>query len=140
MRLDKIRFARVISLVSRFAGRSLFDDEMQDLDAAMDIEVPTQTNYVPVEAVDELLKTMAYGEKIPAIKAYRVLTGAGLKESKDAVEKRWQSPVKPDTRVDSMLKKIDEQIGGVVPGVDYVLSKDVNTLHTIKDFIKSFYH
>jgi hypothetical protein len=31
------------------------------------------------------------GEKIPAIKAYRLLTGAGLKESKDAVEKYWVS-------------------------------------------------
>ena len=32
---------------------------------------------------------MMGGERISAIKAYRVLTGAGLKESKEAVEQYW---------------------------------------------------
>ncbi|MFG1792444.1 ribosomal protein L7/L12 [Nocardia sp. NPDC049149] len=36
--------------------------------------------------VDEL---MAQGKKIQAIKRYRELTGAGLKEAKDAVEHRY---------------------------------------------------
>jgi ribosomal protein L7/L12 len=42
--------------------------------------------------VDELLLYMGKGtQKIEAIKAYRNLTGAGLKESKDAVERYWVS-------------------------------------------------
>jgi len=38
---------------------------------------------------------MASGQKIEAIKAYRALTGQGLKESKDAVEAA-QGPAKPN--------------------------------------------
>jgi ribosomal protein L7/L12 len=39
----------------------------------------------PNDVID-LLRAMADGRKIEAIKAYRTLTGYGLKESKDAVE------------------------------------------------------
>lgn len=47
------------------------------------------------EEVDELLKQMLSNQLIPAIKAYRVLTNAGLKEAKDAVE-RYHGPIVAD--------------------------------------------
>ena len=39
------------------------------------------------DGFEEVRVLMAKGEKVPAIKLYRELTGAGLKEAKDAVEK-----------------------------------------------------
>jgi len=56
------------------------------------------TTDMPVKAdpqqVDDLMKWMVEGtHKIEAIKAYRTLTGLGLKESKDAVEKYWVSRI-----------------------------------------------
>src|SRR5882757_6254024 len=88
MKLDKIKFARVISLVSRISNRTLFDDEMMDIDAAIDIDVP-KPEPLPspiISDVDNLMALMKEGaRKIEAIKAYRNLTGSGLKESKDAV-------------------------------------------------------
>lgn len=39
--------------------------------------------------INELMRAIHAGEKISAIKAYRSLTGYGLKEAKDAVEKDW---------------------------------------------------
>ena len=45
-----------------------------------------------VELIDALMKYMVEGtHKIDAIKCHRSLTGFGLKESKDAVEKYWIS-------------------------------------------------
>lgn len=42
--------------------------------------------------LDNLLRLMHQGtQKIEAIKVYRNMTGAGLKESKDAVERYWVS-------------------------------------------------
>ncbi len=41
------------------------------------------------EAIDDLLRQMLIKDKISAIRAYRALTNAGLKEAKDAVEKYW---------------------------------------------------
>ena len=136
MKLDRLKFAELIGYVSSFYRME--KEDIEKIDSLIDIEVPVQTNHVPCEAVDDLLKQMLAGEKIPAIKAYRVLTGAGLKESKDAVEKHWNVS-KPDTRVDSMLKKISEQIESPRDDVDYVLNTDGNnSLSDIKDFIKSF--
>ncbi|MGW1956036.1 ribosomal protein L7/L12 [Streptomyces sp. NPDC001920] len=37
--------------------------------------------------MDEVVALAREGKKIPAIKAYREITGAGLKEAKDAVER-----------------------------------------------------
>jgi hypothetical protein len=44
----------------------------------------------PVNDLDNLLMLMAESErKLEAIKAYRALTGAEFKESRDAVERYW---------------------------------------------------
>ncbi|MEU7632264.1 50S ribosomal protein L7/L12 [Nocardia sp. NPDC049220] len=39
--------------------------------------------------LDEVDALLAQGKKIQAIKRYRELTGCGLKEAKDAVERRY---------------------------------------------------
>lgn len=87
MKLDKIRFARLISFISHAVGE-LQREDIEEIDCIIDVDVP-ETSKASCEAVDELLKQIALNERIPAIKAYRNLTGAGLKESKDAVEKYW---------------------------------------------------
>ena len=46
----------------------------------------TGPDHVAAIADPELLSLLAQKQLIPAIKRYRELTGAGLKESKDAVE------------------------------------------------------
>ena len=89
MKLDKIKFARLVAFLSR-NGFDGFEDNIQALDDMIDIDVSAQEKlYVSAELVDELLRQMALGNKIPAIKAYRELCNAGLKESKDAVEGYW---------------------------------------------------
>lgn len=137
MKLDRLKFAELIGYVSSFYRME--KEDIEKIDSLIDIKVPVQTNHVPCEAVDELLMLMAEGtRKIEAIKAYRSLTGAYLKEAKDAVERYWNVS-KKDTRVDSMIKKIDEQMDGYKSDVDYVLnSNGDNSLSAIKDFIKSF--
>jgi len=90
MKLDKIKFARIIGYIERVYALNLNQNDVEKLDNLIDIEVPVQEKlYVSAELVDELLRQMALGNKIPAIKAYRELCHAGLKESKDAIEGYW---------------------------------------------------
>lgn len=47
-----------------------------------------EDNRIPAhERKQEFLDALAQGQKIQAIKIYREMTGSGLKEAKDAVEK-----------------------------------------------------
>jgi len=92
MKLDKIGFARLIAhCVSN--GMTAGDWEIEKLDELTEINVPQpKLGMANVEDVDRLLMLMAQGtQKIEAIKSYRNMTGAMLKESKDAVEKYWVS-------------------------------------------------
>lgn len=92
MKLDKIKFGKLIAhLCSN--GFSAGDWEIERLDELIDFEVPEQPSSIAkCSDVDQLMALMAEGtRKIESIKAYRILTGAGLKESKDAVEKYWVS-------------------------------------------------
>jgi Ribosomal protein L7/L12 C-terminal domain len=94
MKLDKIKFAQLIAYISNIVSRQSIDStDISMLDDLIDIEVPTQVaNIVKCSDVDQLMALMNEGtRKIEAIKAYRTLTGAGLKESKDAVEKYWNN-------------------------------------------------
>lgn len=84
MKLDKIRFAMLVSWIGR-RGIELDADDCNELDNLINITVP-DVEFTCVEKVDDLLRGMIDG-LIPAIKAYRALTNAGLKEAKDAVEK-----------------------------------------------------
>jgi len=48
-----------------------------------------QRGNVEIDTIHAMLKAMQDGQKIEAIKAHRSLTGYGLKESKDIIEKYW---------------------------------------------------
>jgi hypothetical protein len=89
MKLDKIKFARLISFLGTLTNRDLDNDEIEWIDRMIDIDIePVKTDKVPCEAVDELLKQIINPDGfISAIKTYRSLTGAGLKESKEAIER-----------------------------------------------------
>jgi ribosomal protein L7/L12 len=57
------------------------------VDQVYHLENKTQASgFIAPPVVDELMKSLRTNQKISAIKAYRTLTGYGLKESKDAVE------------------------------------------------------
>lgn len=91
MKLDKIRFARLIGMITSLAGRTLDSDEIEAFDYVCDVDVPI--NRVSETDVCELLKQINSPDGfIPAIKAYRVLTGAGLREAKEAIEKYRSIP------------------------------------------------
>ena len=100
MKLDKIKFAKVVSWISRITnGLEFAEDDLKELDNIIDIKAPT----VDINDVNSLLDAMQAGRKIDAIKAYRQLTGQGIKESKDAVEKYWR-PIEPATLGDILNK------------------------------------
>lgn len=91
MKLAKLKFARLIGIITDITARTLSEDEIDAIDHIIDIDVtPIE---VPGKAdpadLDELMRAIHNGEKIAAIKAYRTMTGYGLKEAKDAVEKYW---------------------------------------------------
>lgn len=91
MKLDKMKFARVVAhCVS--SGMSAGEYEVGHLDSLIEIEVPIEAK-VAVEDVNELLRQIVNPDGfIHAIKAYRVLTGAGLKESKETIERYRNIP------------------------------------------------
>lgn len=91
MKLDKMTFARLVAhCVSN--GMSAGEYEVTTLDDIIDINVPEPVpGRANVEDVDKLMMLMLQGtQKIEAIKLYRMMTGMGLKESKDAVERYWR--------------------------------------------------
>jgi ribosomal protein L7/L12 len=88
---------KLVSRITNMANRPLDGYEIEDiLDLVNVINPPPQVApYVPAPTADinfasgslyDLMSAIANGRKIDAIKAYRLLTGYGLKESKDAVE------------------------------------------------------
>ena len=91
MKLDKLKFAQLVSWISHNTGSVLANDEIVDLDNLIDVDVPeVQNNYPAAADINTLIALMYQGtQKIEAIKLHRKLTGYGLKESKDEVEKYW---------------------------------------------------
>jgi ribosomal protein L7/L12 len=91
MKLDKIAFAHVVKFIAELRPEHYID--IEKLDELIDVTVPMpQPTKANPEEVDQLLALMAQGTlKIEAIKIYRSLTGAGLKEAKDAIERHWVS-------------------------------------------------
>jgi hypothetical protein len=91
MKLDKIKFARLIGIITHIAERTLDENEIDICDHIIDFDV--QEIKVSCMHVDELLKQMISSDGfINAIKVYRSLTGAGLKDAKEAVEKYRNIP------------------------------------------------
>jgi hypothetical protein len=93
MKLDKIRFARLITHIQYWvsSGSMLSESDIEDVDNICQIEMPQpDVAYPSVSDINRLMALMAAGQhKIEAIRQYRILTGLGLKESKEQVEKYW---------------------------------------------------
>ena len=111
MKLNKIKFARLVAWISTQAGYHFNEDDLHDLDDLTDIELPEQQIMRPSnDDIERLMALMAEGtRKIEAIKIHRSITGLGLKESKDAVERYWVS--KPDI--------VQNKINEIVKGAPY---------------------
>jgi ribosomal protein L7/L12 len=92
MKLDKIKFACLIGWFSAKLNGDISENEIQLIDDIIDIEAPDTIKHVMTEEINNLMALMAEGiRKIEAIKSYRNLTGQGLKESKDQIEKYWSA-------------------------------------------------
>jgi len=96
MKLDKIKFARLIAMLASEYGY-IHEDFIQAVDNLIDVDMPEQAQepiYPKNEQVEALMKHMVEGtSKLDAIREYRAITGMGLKESKEAVERYWISKV-----------------------------------------------
>lgn len=94
MKLDKIKFAQLIGFLERVHALNLQQKDVEFIDELIDVEAPGATKAL-IHEVDELLRCMLSAGSdgfIPAIKAYRALTNAGLKEAKEAVERYRSTP------------------------------------------------
>lgn len=93
MKLDKIKFAKLIGYIVSELEKPMFGYQIEAIDEMIDVDVPQpDVAYPSVSDVNKLMELMAAGtHKIEAIKLHRKLTGWGLKESKDQVEKYWVS-------------------------------------------------
>jgi len=95
MKLDKIKFAQVIGFIERIHALNMRHDDIEVLDNLIDIDVPEPEQIYPnVSLVTDLLVAMRDQKKINAIRAHRAMTGMGLKESKDEVEKYWPNYIR----------------------------------------------
>jgi ribosomal protein L7/L12 len=83
--MDMIKFVQLVLYLTDFTGLRFTDHELKMLQTqCKDLSVTP----APVDqtVLKELMQAVKYGRKIEAIKAYRTLTGEGLKESKDIIE------------------------------------------------------
>lgn len=90
--MDKIKFAKLIGFLAKVGLHPLSTEELQIIDSLVTQEPPLPvTQYASYDDANELIAACAKyhkeGEIIPVIKAYRTLTGLGLREAKDVVEK-----------------------------------------------------
>jgi ribosomal protein L7/L12 len=96
--MDRIGLARLIAYLCSLSRTHSFDRyEIGQIDSIITESLAQKPAAVVPSAADArlLLEAIASGRKIEAIKAFRCLTGDGLKESKDAVE-RVMDKMKPD--------------------------------------------
>lgn len=80
--MDKIVFARLIAYLSALTHHSYDEFEIRQID-----DLVSRAPAPSVGNVRNLLYAMSNDRKIEAIKEFRTLTGDGLKESKEAVER-----------------------------------------------------
>jgi ribosomal protein L7/L12 len=91
MKLDKIKFAKLLAYIS-YTSNYDFSSDVNYIDDLIDVDAEPNRIYPQISDINYLMELMASGNhKIEAIKAYRKLTGLGLKESKEQVEKYWVS-------------------------------------------------
>ena len=93
--MNIIKFAKLASYLSTRFGWSLGDDELTEIagnvQQIIDAEQFNRISLVP------MFDFMLAGKKIDAIKEHRRLTGMGLKESKDEVERIMNCLKEPAT-------------------------------------------
>ena len=128
MKLDRIKFAKLVGWLSYSFNIEIHDyDDLATLDQLTDVDC--QPVEVPGKAdpatINELMRAIHAGEKIAAIKAYRSVTGYGLKEAKDAVEKDWERKYSKH--------ELNEKLGKLNPPWDVV------RFDAVKSFIESLY-
>lgn len=95
MKINETNFGVLVSYVTHVGNVSLdsvsivqLRTMVQECDATP--QVPVERPLVNPSVVHDLLSNMNQPrKKIEAIKAWRMLTGEGLKEAKDAVERYW---------------------------------------------------
>lgn len=89
MKINVAKFGTLMSFISNKTDRVLCYHDSDEI-LQMISDMVEQSEPVNLFNIDQLMKYMHEGmSKIEAIRAYRTLTGLGLKESKDAVEKYW---------------------------------------------------
>lgn len=104
MKLDKIKFAELVSWFGHRMKSAMTNSEIEWLDNYIDIELP-EASVISAEALHTLMGLMQEGtKKIEAIKQHRSMTGYGLKESKDIVEGYWTG--KPKLNTEDHLYKL----------------------------------
>ena len=121
MKLDKIKFARVVTWIARQSEYHFNEADLAHLDDLISIDVNEPSTAVwNAEDLNRLLFLMQEGQrKIEAIKQYRVMTGHGLKEAKDSVEKYWVSkPSKDDIAIKINQYLISQPAGAAFTGDD----------------------
>lgn len=143
MKLDKYTFARLIAFIGNTYGVTIHSDTMQEIDDIVSIPepeplLPAKAN--PVE-VNELMRLMAEGlQKISAIKAYRALTGLGLKESKDAVERYWNKSASNGDMINKINRQLEWMNSNAHYDENFILEGlTIGQLEKVTQFINSFY-
>ena len=109
MKLDRLKLASLIGFLSCRYALTFTQDDIREADEIIDFEVPTQqANEASCNDVNELLRQLNKPDGfIPAIRVYRVLTGAGLKESKEAIERYRSIPNFPKKDEPASEFKVD---------------------------------
>jgi hypothetical protein len=89
MKLNKIKLAVLIGWLCQAKDIDLNSSEVEMIDNFIDVDMPQpEVAYPSVAAINDLLYTIGNPDGfIPAIKAYRALTGLSLKEAKEAIER-----------------------------------------------------
>lgn len=96
--MDKIKFAVLISWLSKTTGYEFGGREVEQIDDFINQGMP-ETNPEPahlnLDRLNDLgclLSAIKHDKKIEAIKHFRSLSGFGLKEAKDCIELHWPYP------------------------------------------------
>lgn len=80
------KISEIARLVGEDGGGEVKAENVQKLMANLGAELVTMSNRSLAVAADEAVQIHGVYSKIPAVKAVRTMTGAGIKEAKDAVE------------------------------------------------------
>lgn len=83
--MDKVQFALLVSWLSSRFGQTM---DILDIEELQMKTTPKMADMVASpETLEALMKAVHNGQEIEAIRHFRTMTGFGLRESKDAVER-----------------------------------------------------